>query len=210
MLRSAAITTIKRGLGFRQTQDAAIISALQQVQRDLESGKTLPEWLVVYDGPLSVVAGTATVALPTGFLRLHEEYPLYYTNSEGGRVAIPRKNPEEATAAYGDLVDAGYPHVMSMQTDRILFTPTPTQNFTAYLTYYKAAVVLDSEVENAWLAHAANYLIGLAGVQVAGDLRDKGAMEKFALMAKMGNAAYIGAVVDAELAGRPLVMGRNN
>jgi hypothetical protein len=116
MLRSAAITIIKRGLGFRQTQDAAIIAALQQVQRDLEGGKTLPEWLVTYDSPLAVVAGTATVAQPAGFLRLHEEYPLWYTDSLGGQAFLPRKNHNEAVAAY-PVVDTqdGYPRVVVMQ-----------------------------------------------------------------------------------------------
>jgi hypothetical protein len=69
---------------------------------------------------------------------------------------------------------------------------------------------LDTEIENAWLANAANYVVGLAGIQVAGDLRDKGAMDKFSMMAKMGGKAFLGDVIEDELAGRPLIMGRNN
>jgi hypothetical protein len=65
-------------------------------------------------------------------------------------------------------------------------------------------------VENAWLQYAPNYLIGLAGVMVAGDLRDKGAEQKFNTMAQIGHKALIGDIVEDELAGRPLVMGRNN
>ena len=82
--------------------------------------------------------------------------------------------------------------------------------FTTYWTFYKAATLLDSDIENAWLANAANYLIGLAGMIVAGDLRDQGAMQKFTQMAKMGGQSYMGDIVEDELAGRPLMMGRNN
>ena len=92
MNRTAAIAIIKRGLGFRQTQDTAIISALQQVQRDLEDGKSLPSWMLEFNSPIAVTTNVATATLPTGFLRVHEDYPLYYINSSGGKVEMPRKN----------------------------------------------------------------------------------------------------------------------
>lgn len=210
MLRSEAITIIKRGLGFRQTQDSAIIAALKQVQRDLEHGHTLPSWLLVFDVAVPVVAGATTATLPTGFLRFHEEYPPFFVNSDGKSVEIPRRNSMEAGAAYGDS-DSSYAQVFVQRNNTTIeLVPPFTSDTTLYLTYYKAAAVLDAEIENAWLANAANYLVGLAGVQVAGDVRDAGAQQKFSLMAKMGNASYIGSVVDEELAGRPLVMGRNN
>jgi hypothetical protein len=219
MLRSEAINVIKRGLGFRQTQDVAIIAALKQVQRDLEAGKTLPNWLLVFDAPITVTANTATSALPTGFLRVHEDYPLYRSGSGGAKVFIPRKNYTEAYQAYvasgeeDDVVmSAGTFPAVYVQRNKttIEWIPIPTTSFTTYLTYYKAAQVLDSEIENLWLANAANYLVGLAGVQVAGDLRDKGGVDKFTLMAKMGAQAVMGDIIEDELAGRPLMMGRNN
>jgi hypothetical protein len=221
MLRSEAITIIKRGLGFRQTQDSAIVAALKQVQRDLEAGKTLPNWMLVFDASIAVTAGTAVATLPAGFLRVHEDYPLYWTNSENARVFIPRRNYTEAYQAFvasGSEDDAAtvmssgsYPQVyVQRNKTTIEFIPTPTVTFTAFVTYYKAGTILDSDVENVWLANAANYIIGLAGMQVAGDLRDAGALQKFTTMAKMGSQSYLGDIVEDELAGRPLIMGRNN
>lgn len=213
MLRSEAITIIKRGLGFRQTQDAAIIAALKQAQRDLELGRTLPDWLLVYDAPITVVGNVATAALPERFLRFHEEYQMYYLNSDGKPVGLPVRRPEEAYDAYGTQEHAPpvYPSVVVLRGDgMVTFVPVPTVSFTARLTYYRGAEVLDSELENAWLKRAANYLIGLAGTMVAGDLRDAGAQQKFASMAQIGQRGYIGDVVETELAGRPLIMGRNN
>lgn len=212
MLRSEAITIMKRGLGFRQTQDSAIIAALKQVQRDLEHGKTLPSWLLVFDAAIPVVGGmpTATASLPTGFLRFHEDYPLWYVTSDGGVVSVPRRRSDEAGDAYA-ADDSGYVQVFVQRNPTTIeLIPAPTVDTTFYLTYYGAAEVLDAEIENAWLANAANYLIGLAGMQVAGDLRDRGAMDKFGMMTKMGAQTYLAGIVDEELAGRALVMGRNN
>lgn len=221
MMRSEAIGIIKRGLGFRQTQDTAIIAALQAAQRDLEAGKTLPTWLLTFDAPIPVTPGTATVTLPVNFLRLHDDYNVYYVNSDGARVFLPRKNYTEAYTAYvasgreNDTVDDpqnnGFSSVIVIQSrTTAVLIPTPTVAFTIYLTYYHGAAPLTGEVENEWLANAANYLIGLAGMNVAGDLRDAGALQRFTSMARLGGQGYMGEVIEQELMGRPLIMGRNN
>jgi hypothetical protein len=221
MLRSEAITIIKRGTGFRQTQDVAIIAALKSVQRDLEAGQTLPNWLLHFDQPIAVLAGNPLGAFPLGFLRVHEDYPMYRLNVGGAPIFIPRKQSIEATQAYVtsgesdadevDLITPSYPSVFVQDTKtRLHFVPTPTVSFTAYLTCYMAEPTLDSEIENAWLKYAPDYVCGLAGMNIAGDLRDKGAVDRFTLMAKMGGKAFLGDIVEDELAGRPLIMGRNN
>lgn len=221
MTRSEAILSIKRGLGFRQTQDTAILAALKEAQRNLELGKTLPPWLVEFDTPIPITNGSNVVTLPTGFIRLHDEYDLYYVNSSGANVFIPRKNYKEAYQAFvasGGADDSPvnsstspYPRafVILNKVEGILI-PTPTVSFTAYLTYYKAATVLDSDIENAWLLHAPDYLIGLAGMTVAGNLRDKDALAEFTRRAKLGGSGLMGDIIEDELAGRPLIMGRNN
>lgn len=220
MLRSEAISIIKAATGFRVNQDATIIRALQTAQRDLEQGKSLPNWLLVFDAAITVTANTPSITLPTGFLRLHDDYDMYYVNSDSARVFIPRRNYTEAYQTYvasGEeddsavTSDSDYPKVIvyKNRTQGILI-PTPTTSFTAYLTYYKAADVLTTDIENAWLANSANYLIGMAGLHVAGPLRDKDAMTYFTTMLKAGAASHMGQIVDDELMGRGLVMGRNN
>jgi hypothetical protein len=220
MIRSTAVSIIKRGLGFRQTQDSAIIAALQQAQRDVELGQTLPNWLLAFDQPITVISGAPTASLPTGFIRFHDDYPVYYLSGVS-QIFLSKRNPTEAYQAYvasgspdddSLILTAGtYPRVFTQRNKTtVQFYPTPMLNLTVYATFYKAAVTLDADVENAWLQYAPNYLIGLAGVMVAGDLRDKGAEQKFNTMAQIGHKALIGDIVEDELAGRPLVMGRNN
>lgn len=222
MLRSEAIAEIKRGLGFRQTQDTTIIAALKSAQEILETGRTLPSWLLVYDQAITVTANSANITLPTDFLRFHDDYDLYRVDSNStGRIFIPRRNYTEAYQAYvanGTKDDSAviattssYPDVLVMRGKTAgLLIPTPTIGFTAYLTFYKKAAVLSSDVENAWLLNNSNSLIGLAGIKVAGPLRDKGAMELFSTQYKMGQGSFMGDIVEDELAGRPLIMGRNN
>lgn len=222
MLRAEAITIIKRGLGFRQTQDSAIIAALKEAQRILELGQTLPNFLLEFDTPIAVTANSNVITLPTGFIRLHDDYDLYYINSDNANVFLPRRHYTEAyqanvasgeadDSAVIDTTNNGYPKVVALlNKSEAVLVPTPTISFTAYLTYYKAAVVLDSDVENAWLARAPDVLIGMAGMTVAGNLRDKDALSEFTRRAGMGKKSLMGDIVEDELAGRGLIMGRNN
>jgi hypothetical protein len=220
MLRSEAISIIKRGLGFRQTQDAAIIAALQEAQRIMELGHTLPEWLLVYDQAVTVTAGVPTITLPTGFIRMPDDFDLYYINSDSARVFIPRKNYTEAYQAYvasgdendtPDGVDSTYPKVWVRRGKTAgLVIPTPTVSFTAYMTFYKAAATLDSDVENLWLANVPDLLIGMAGMTVAGNLRDNAAYAQFQQRANLAGRSHMGDIIEDELAGRGLIMGRDN
>ena len=218
MLRSEAITIIKRGLGFRQTQDAAIIAALKQAQRELELGKTLPEWLRVFVTTL-ITPGSGVVTMPEGFIRLSDEMPVYYVTTEGALVMLPHRMNDEAFDAYmaGESFTEPeantYPQVFILRskTQGVLYPiPTVTTLTTIVIPCYLKADVLDSDIENLWLEHAPDYLIGIAGGIVAGQLRDVGAAQVFTSQAQRGQRALIGDIVEDELAGRPLMMGRNN
>lgn len=221
MLRSLAIADIKSGLGFRQTQDTVIIRRLQEAQRELELGSTLPDFLLSYDNAITVTADTAEIALPSRFIRFHDDYELYYLNSDNKSVFLPRRNYREAYEAYvgtgeendsvDSTTDSGYPKVVVQRSKTsAILVPTPTVSFTAYLTCYVGAVVLDADVENAWLLNAPDVLIGLAGTWVASNLRDKDALATFTQRYKMGRAAVLADKIEDELAGRGLIMGRNN
>lgn len=223
MLRSVAITDIKAGIGFRQTQDATIIRKLKEAQRNLELGNTLPDFLISYDNPITVTADVAEITLPTRFIRFHDDYDMYYLNSYDNRVFLPRRNYSEAYKTYvgsgtplddGDVTTnlvEGYPRVVVQRskTDAILI-PTPTVSFTAYLTCYVGAEILDTDIENAWLANAPDVLIGLAGMGVAGVVRDKDGFAEFQRRFQQGGRGMIGDKIEDELAGRGLVMGRDN
>jgi len=222
MLRSEAVTIIKRGLGFRQTQDASIIAALQEAQRDAESGHTLPAWIVNFGGSIEVEANHPFVVLPDDFLRMHDDFPLQYIRpapNNTAQIFIPRLTYTDfrrimTGSELGSLAiptAADFPSGYILLSNRSLqLVPIPTNDIILLVIYYAAQPVLDSDIENNWLKYAPNYLIGLAGVKVAQSLRDRGAMEKFNTMAQLGHKGLMGEIIEQELVGRTLIMGRNN
>lgn len=209
---SQVITEIRRGLGYRTTLESTIIGAVQSVQRTLETGMSLPDFLLVYDAPIAVVGGTATFTLPTNFLRMHDAYDLYYDDPTDGYTVLPRKTEVEAVTAYGDITDSTHGKVWVRRSNsQGLLVPTPTASATYYLTYYAADAVLTAGGDtNLWLTNLPDVIVGLAGIECLGAARDKEAMMYFQQRAQRGERTRMGMIVDQELQGRPILMGRNN
>lgn len=221
MTRTEAIARINQGLGFRSAGlplESNIILMLQEAQRNLERGKTLPKFLLVEDFALSLLVGTHTVAKPTGFLRESDEtkirfYPLNSTKPRfldrrflidalQANSHVTAENPEAPEQPAG-------PSVYVIRQSVIDFIVTADTNYTLYLDYYKAGTVLTTDAENIWLANAPEWLIGEAGVRIARDLRDGEAVATFTEMRQMARAAIFAEDITAETASGPLQMGAN-
>jgi hypothetical protein len=225
MLRSEAITIIKRGLGFRQTQDASIIAALQSAQRTIELGKSLPRFLL-NTFQFDTVSGTAsysiTGVLEDRFIRVQEDALPYYTTTGGAQVKIPVGYYDELYAALvsdstesdAEVIEDSapvYPQALTIGNSGTIFLiPTPTVVVEVSVNAYFKALVLDSDIENAWLKYMPDYLIGEAGMIVAMVVRDKDALMSFKAMRDRGFQSHLGAIIDSELQGRQLIMGRDN
>ncbi len=221
MSRSTAIARINQGIGFRaagNALEANIILMLQEAQRDLEKGKTLPRFLLQESQPLTLDAGTHTVALPTGFLRDSDENPIHffpvtttrprYLTRYGYRVAseatdLVQENDPAQTA------ESGAPERYAIRKATIDFIVNADQTYTLYWDYYKADAVLDSNITNEWLENASEWLIGEAGWRLAMDLGNVDAVAKFDQMRKAGNRAVIGEEIASEISSGPLRMGAN-
>jgi hypothetical protein len=208
-------------LGFTSAGgDTRLLRRLDQAQVQLETGKTLPEFLLEYDTLIAVTA-ISTFDLPVDFNRLHEEYEAYYLDTEGtGRIRVPRRNYSEAWDSYGPVADEGEveeedatrPSVWVLRQSTGFMVPTPTEAFSLYLTYYKHDVLpsdLGADDTNLWLTHAPEALIGEAGVRAAAIARDSEAMQIFSGRRDAGVRALLGDIIERQLAGRSLIMGRN-
>lgn len=210
MLRSAAVTRIQDGLGFATRQEANIINRLQEAQRDLEKGKTLPKFLLQENATLNLIDGTSTVALPTGFLRIADDYPVRF-------IATGETSPtfirivRDYSSAYRDNYSGEIegPKIGVIRNAVIDFINTVDTNYTVYWSYYKAADVLSTDIENAWLANAPEWLIGEAGYRLAMDLRDKEGVTIFDSLRTKGRAACFGEIIASEEASGPIMMGAN-
>jgi len=210
MNRSVAVTRIQDGLGFTSNQSDKIILRLQEAQRELEMGKTLPPFLLRESQTLSLLTGTSSVALPTGFLRIDDAFRPYF-------IAVGATSPTfvDVKRNYSDALEANYsdetegPKVMVVRKSTVDFITQADANYTIVWQYYASGAPLTGEIENEWLANGAEWLIGEAGWRMAMDKRDKDAISIFDGLRKMGRAAVFGEIIADEEASGPLLMGVN-
>lgn len=213
MMRTEAVEEIQEGLGFRGDKSDAIIRRLIRVQTLLEQGRTLPWFLVVRDLPIPVLAG-ANIPLPDDFIReIEYDKPLWFTPADSTVPAYPQKLGQgEAQRAFS--TDTGItrqtPYGYTIEATELVLRPVTTVDTTFYLSYYAKAEVLDSDVENSWLAKAPYLLIGNAGYSFAKTLRNKNAQEEFSELARTAWEALFKETIERQIAGRTFVMGRNS
>lgn len=182
MLRSVAIARIQRGLGFRSDQSDNIILQLQESQRLLEKGRSLPRFLLQEDATLTVASGTGQTAFPTGFLREKDgELLRYYDTDDEEYVFLEKLTKDESLSRFVN-VDAGAPIAYAVRKAGIDVFPERDTSYDLTWSYYKSADALTSDIENAWLANAPEVLIGHAGAAMAKDLRDAEAVGIFQSM----------------------------
>lgn len=215
MFRRDAVKRINRGLGWLPDGNAFendIILALQECQKDLEQGKTLPRFLVQEDQPLVLTAGTHSTALPTGFLLVDDENHLHYTRSDSNQPFFLKQR------SYQEALEANIkpdnppssPKVYVIRNSTVDFITTADKTYNLVWNYFKGADVLTTDIENAWLNNAPLWLIGEAGFTIALDKRNASAIDLFDKMRTKGRAAAFGELLIDETAGDPIVMGSNN
>ncbi len=219
MTRDEAVQRINEGIGFRPSGnplEPTIISRLKEAQRDLEKGKTLPRFLLVEDQVISLLVGTHTVALPTGFLRESDETRIRFfpANSTLPRF-LDRRYYIDAVQANLHGTDSTTidepvsPSVYVVRQTALDFITTADKNYTLFWDYFKADSVLDSNIENLWLRFASDWLIGTAGLRLARSLRNPDAVGEFQALQQEGRAAVFGEDIAGELASGPIHMGGN-
>lgn len=210
MLRSVAVTRIQDGLGFASRQSDKIILRLQEAQRELELGKTLPKFLLQENQILTLLNGTSTVALPTRFLRVSDDNLPYYSTSDGSPVYLP------IVRQWSDAIKAQWlngaksaPKVGVIRKTVVDFINNSDKEYTIIWSYYKAAALLTTDIENEWLADAPEWLIGEAGWRMAMDTRDKDATMLFDTLRKTARAAVFGEIIASDDSEGQLIMGAN-
>jgi hypothetical protein len=207
MLRDVAVTRIGDGLGFRRDLDATIVQRLQEAQRNLEQGKSLPWFLIREDHTINLGAGNPSVALPADFLREVDYETMRWTESLGPRVNfVKRRIFDDALMSYA-MAGATGPQVYALRETSLYFLPIPDKNYTLTWSYYHKGVTLEQNVENEWLAHAPELLIGFAGARIARDLRDEQAAELFTAMYNEARTAFVAEMAIRETAREGSAMG---
>lgn len=221
MLRDEAVLRINRGLGFlpvghAQTND--IISCLQEAQRDLEKGKTIPRFLLRENETLTILENQTQVALPVRFLRPDDDNPLSYvgTDSNLRQYLTPYRYYREAVEALQSqqrpdqpALGTDAPSVYVILNDVVDFIVKVDRKYTFTWNYYEGDAVLTSNIENKWLKFAPEWLIGEAGIRMALDKRDEGGVQLFTAMMQKARMAVFGDDVARDESFAPIAMGAN-
>lgn len=199
-MRDDAVSRIQQALGFRIDRIAECQAALIEAQRLLEKGQSLPKFMLNEDQPLTLLAGTSSVALPDDFLRRSRDIPITFLPIYSNRPKeIPWRDYEHARMAYRHYNPRG-PLVAALRKDSIFFTPTADRDYALTWTYYKKAALLTTNIENVWLSddNMPEFIIGVAGLSIASDIRNQAAMAIFQSMQARAKAALFGEQVQDE------------
>jgi hypothetical protein len=219
--RDTAVQRINDALGFRPVGHSLtdkIVLRLQEAQRDLEHGKTLPKFLLLEDQTLVLPAGEHQIVLPDRFLRIDDDNLPHYSPND-----IEVRWPTYLRQmAYSDAVkwngassgttnfDPSLPGVFVLRSTTIDFIAIAPRDLTLLWSYYRSSMTLETNVTNHWLTFAPEWLIGEAGYRIAFDTRDKDAMALFDDMRQRARSATFADTLLEEQSGGPFVIGALN
>ena len=203
MTRDEAVEDIAKGLGYRRGMEGEIGLALRQVQRSLENGSFLPWFLLVSEHSVQTRAGEDRVPLPTDFLREAEEDALWLVDGEGRR-ALPKAPYDLLVTRYGDASGAPAAYAFTGRYFRV--RPVPDGAYKLLMTYYARDDELTANIENRWLRHAPDWLIGETGALLANRLGYREAAAAFALRAARGKAEVVQADAALRWTNRPVLV----
>lgn len=208
MDRDTAVLRVADGLGFKTGMDARIVLRMQEAQRYLEQGKTLPWFLIEEDDTLTLAEGENSVALPEDFLRETDEGLMRYTpTGYTYPTYVKRRDFDDSMDAYSDVAPAG-PKVYVVRKASLYFFPSADRAYTLTWSYYKRGALLSAgDTENEWLEFAPEVLIAETGKRMARDLRDAGALQLFTDMYSEARDALYREMIVRELASGPSQMG---
>lgn len=210
MTRDEAVAQMKQLHGFRTDLDVQCVTALQQVQRELEEAAFLPWFLRTEVASISTTADEERVPLPSDFLRETEDTALWYykaSNAADKRwILLKRGDIETLRYEYQDTT--GEPEAYSKDQAYFRIKPTPNAVYTLKMgSYFAKDAVLTSNIENKWLTHAPFLMLGKAGQIVATAVRDAVAYKEFAKMEAQGMQKLIEQDTAYEMANNRPVMG---
>lgn len=185
MTRSEAVALVKQVLGFQTNRDATIVTNMQLQQSKLELMPTKPWFLLSTPQDLTTTANVAYVAVPTDFLCDNDEGGMWYYDSTadaGYELTEMKKDDYDVLVENYRGSTTGIPEAYALMGERLYLFPTPDAAYTLKYIYYKKAALLASDVENEWLQHIPELLIGKTGAMMAASLRDFEALKVFNLM----------------------------
>jgi len=184
MNRGELVTEIRNKLGYNTGLSASIITlAIDNAQRELEETPELPWFLESEMSSISTESGEERVPVPSDFLMETNENLLYYYDATASQPWVPlyKKDAPLLRNTYKDSTAAtGAPQAFTLQGKYFRIFPTPDAIYTLKMVYYGREAVLTSDSStNNWSVEVPYALVGKAGLSIAMNNRDKGAIAIF-------------------------------
>jgi len=158
---------------------------------------------VPYTG-LATVANVRTIPVPADFIREWDEDQMSIATSDGSIQSLVK---DELGFLRIRFPDTGSPQNYALVNDLFYFFPLPDQVYPISGTYYANDAILSTNIENKWLLHLSELIIGKAGFLLASGLRDKDALQIFAAMSQAGGMKLANMTTANDAAGAKPVMG---
>lgn len=208
MLRDTAVEIIARRLGNRTDLDEAILDEMKLAQTQMEKfwpSDTMPWFLRTDTTSLVTVDGTATISLPTGFLREADDGGLFVYDGDEETWSRLCKHP--LSMLWEAATEEGIPTKYALGVTNITLWPTPDAVYSMKMEYFGAATELEDNVENAWLANAPELLISATGLRMAAYVQDDRVGQLFMTQYGEGIKHVVTASLARELDNQVLYMG---
>lgn len=208
MTRDEGVAMIQQVLGFRTDLTDTIVTNLKLAQQQLELGPTKPWFMLSEESTTVTEDGEERVEIPSDFIKEYNEEGLTYIPDDTDVKPVQlRKDDLDTLRANFLNVVPGPPEAYSLEGNYFRIFPEPDDAYTIRMLYYKQQTVLSTNVENNWLKYNPYLLLGTAGMQVAGSLRDANALQVFQGWLTAGLKILNGHDTDRGLSNRALQMG---
>lgn len=192
MLRDDAVARIQDRLGFTTALADKAQRALFDTQEELEHDDALPWFLIEEMSEIQTQIGEERIVVPSNFLREYDPSALYLYIPElaGEENEWKELKKQDISFLRKRYPGEGPPQGYALVNQYFRLRPTPDDTYTIKQIYYKQDAKLTSNIENLWLKHASELMIGRAGAKLTGT-RDRDAISEFQRMEARGRRRMI-------------------
>lgn len=203
-----SVVSSKLGKRDHLITNGTIDNELFLTQNALEEGAFLP-WFLKSTLTLTAVASTATIAIPTGFIREDDESVMKIVVS-GKQYPIFKASEDFLIAEWQSESEAQPKNYYLDATDFVLY-PTPEKTYTIKLrAYMKDTSILgfaNTSVTNLWLTHAGNVMVTRTAMVLAKNLQNPSLAKALQSEYQEAMRQLIGADTARSVAARDIIKG---
>lgn len=166
MDRDTAVSIIMRRLGNRSGIESQIITDMQLAQTELEQATERPWFLLNFRQALvNETSPTDAILLLDDFLTEWKDGLLEYEDEDGNWHKLDKRDFKALNQVDANNFTA--PSFYGITKDRLIIVPDPAEVLNFRWSYWAKDTVLDSNVENEWLAKVPEVLICATGIKTA-------------------------------------------